>query len=134
MLLLEIHIADQCYLAPQTHVDHLSQLLPTTAPEQDDARGRPLIYAELGALLGSQVEAKPDRYHALTITLRRRTVVLLVDRVERLTQPEEVHPLPPLMRKHLARPWFTGAVILEQRLLLVLDLQRIATDVALGVV
>ncbi|PDW00600.1 hypothetical protein A9Q02_09445 [Candidatus Chloroploca asiatica] len=133
MLLLEIHIADQCYLAPQTHVDHLSQLLPTMAPEQD-ARGRPLIYAELGPLLGYQAEEKPDRHHALTVTLRRRTVVLLVDRVDRLTQPEEVHPLPALMRKHLARPWFTGAVIFEQRLLLVLDLQRIATDIALGVV
>ncbi|NCC30605.1 MAG: chemotaxis protein CheW [Chloroflexia bacterium] len=133
MLLLEIHIADQRYLAPQTHVDHLSQLQPTMAPEQD-VRGRPMIHAELGALLGHQAKEKSDRYHALTITLRRRTVLLLVDRVERLTQPEEVHPLPLLMRKHLARPWFTGAVILEQRLLLVLDLQRIATDVALGVV
>lgn len=133
MLLLEIHIADQCYLAPQTQVDHLSPLQPTMAPEQD-ARGRPLIYAELGALLGHQAKEKSDRYHALTIALRRRTVLLLVDRVERLTQPEEVLPLPPLMRKRLARPWFTGAVILEQRLLLVLDLQRIATDVALGVV
>jgi chemotaxis signal transduction protein len=132
-LLLEVYTVARRYLVPRNHVDRLVQFNLATAPP-DDARGRPLVVRDLGPLLDPADTSPPGRRHALTLTLRRRTVALLVERAEALTAPGVVQPLGLLLARRLARPWVIGAVIIDDAPVIVLDLRRIAADVALGAV
>ncbi|RRR67942.1 MAG: hypothetical protein EI684_18265 [Candidatus Viridilinea halotolerans] len=132
-LLLEVRTAIRCYLVPRSHVDYLVKRGAEPLPERDE-RGRPLVAHELGALLDPSDLGLPPRHHALMVTLRRRTVVLRVARIETLTAPGPLQPLGPFITPHLARPWLLGAVVVADMPILVLDLRRIAADVALGVV
>ncbi|PDW02334.1 hypothetical protein [Candidatus Viridilinea mediisalina] len=132
-LLLEVQTAQRLYLVPRSHVDYLVKYASATLPERD-ARGRPVVGCELGALLDPSDLGLPPRNHALTVALRRRTVAMLVARVTNLTAPGPIQPLGPLLTPRLARPWLLGAVVIADSPVLVLDLRRIAADVALGVV
>lgn len=131
-LLLEVHTAGRRYLVPRGHLDHLTQLTIDAAPPADQ-RGRHLVVRELGPLLDPADTGSPGRRHALTIDLRRRTVAILVERAEALAAPGAVLPLGPLLAR-LARPWVIGAVIVDEAPVIVLDLRRIAADLAIGVV
>lgn len=130
-LLLEVRAAEARYFVPRSHVDRLEILLLATAPEADE-RGRPVVVRELAPLLGLDEPPRAARRQALSVVLRRRTVILLVDRVERLEAGIPVQPLAPLLRRRLAVPWVIGAVAEGDTPVLVLDLRRIAADVALG--
>jgi chemotaxis signal transduction protein len=132
-LLLEIHTTTRRYLVPRSHVDHLTQLsLGASSPE--DQRGRHLVVRDLGPLLDPVDSGPPGRRHALIIALRRRTVALLVVRAEALAAPDAIQPLASLLARRLTRPWVIGAVIVDEVPVIVLDLRRIALDVALGAV
>ncbi|HMQ32849.1 MAG TPA: hypothetical protein PKD53_19115 [Chloroflexaceae bacterium] len=132
-LLLEVHTATRRYLVPRGHLDQLAQVAPG-APALLDARGRPLALRELGPLLDPADRGPPGRRHALVVSLRRRAVALLVERAEALDAPGAVQPLGPLLHGRLARPWALGAVLVGAAPVVVLDLRRIAADVALGAV
>jgi hypothetical protein len=132
-LLLEVYTATRRYLVPREHLDHLAQVA-AHAPPAPGAEGRPLIVRELGPLLDPLDLGSPGRRHALTVTLRRRSVALLVERAEALAAPGAVQSLGPLLARCLARPWLIGAVVIDEAPVMVLDLRRIAADVALGAV
>jgi hypothetical protein len=132
-LLLEVRTSGRRYLTPRSHVDRLDHVVDTASPATD-ARGRPVISRELGSLLDPSDLGAPGRRHALTLVLRRRTVALLVTRAESLAAPGPIQSLGPLVLARLARPWLLGAVIIADQPVLVLDLRRIAADLALGIV
>lgn len=128
-LLLEVHTARRRYFAPRSHVTHIGR-----APEPGvaEVEGRPVVVHSLGPLLDPEDQDGPTQ-QALTVVLRRRAVVLLVRRIESL-QPMTVQPLAPFLLRCLDRPWVLGAVVVSDDPVLVLDLRRIATDLALGAV
>lgn len=132
-LLLEVHTAARRYLVPRAHVDHLAQVAldEVLAP---DARGRPTVARELGPLLDPADPGSPGRRHALVVSLRRRSVAITVQRVESLDAPGAIQPLGALLASRLAHQWVLGAVVIGADPVLVLDLRRIAADVALGAV
>lgn len=132
-ILIELLAAGRCYFVPRAHVAELDLLLPFEAPATD-ARGRPLVIRELAELFGAPRPHAMGRRQALSVALRRRTVALLVDRVEGIERRLSVRPLPNLLARRLADPWVLGAVVAGDAPALVLDLQRIAADVALGAV
>ncbi|MEI7769783.1 MAG: hypothetical protein WCI67_07345 [Chloroflexales bacterium] len=122
------------YAIAQGQIDQLCLLDPAGAPT--DQHGRPLICRELGPLLGEADESGPGRRRAITVALRRRSVALLFDHIDNMGGGAQLatQPLSPLITRHLARPWFLGAVVYAGEPLLLLDLRRIATDVAIGAV
>ncbi|NTU79295.1 MAG: hypothetical protein HGA45_07820 [Chloroflexales bacterium] len=132
-LLLEVHTATRRYLVPQAHLDHLAQMVTSHAPAPA-RRSTALVCRELGPLLDPADAGGPGRRHALTVELRRRTVALLVERAESLATHGVVQPIGALLARRLAQPWVLGAVLVGDDPVLVLDLRRIAADVALGAV
>jgi hypothetical protein len=132
--ILGVRAGTRRYAISPAQVDHLGMIDPAGAPT--DQRGRPLICRELGALLGDAGEVGPGRRPAITVSLRRRSVALLVDDVDSLSDdgPLAAHPLSPLIARHLTWPWFLGAVSYKGVPLLLLDLRRIATDIMIGAV
>ncbi|EFO79743.1 hypothetical protein OSCT_2428 [Oscillochloris trichoides DG-6] len=118
----------------QSQVETVGLVDPADPPA--DMHGRSLVCRELGPMLGTPPQPLPTRRHALIVALRRRSVALLIDRIDSLyleNQPE-IQMLAPLLAQRLARPWFLGAVIYQDAPLLLLDLRRIATDVMIGAV
>ncbi|MEI8165138.1 MAG: hypothetical protein WCG26_02130 [Chloroflexales bacterium] len=132
-LLLEVHTATRRYLVPQNQLDRLTLMVADQAPAPT-GRSTALISRDLGPLLDPHDLGLPGRRHALTVELRRRTVALLVERAERLAPPGAIQPLGALLARRLTWPWVLGAVVIDDLPVLVLDLRRIAADVALGVV
>lgn len=132
-LLLDVRTATRRYLVPQGHLDHLTQVAADVAPTRG-RRSAALICRELGPLLDPADAGWIGRRHALTVELRRRTVALLVERVEGLEIYGLVQPLGAMLARRLDRPWVLGAVSISDEPILVLDLRRIATDVAIGAV
>ncbi|MCX7790630.1 MAG: chemotaxis protein CheW [Chloroflexaceae bacterium] len=128
-LAFEVHTGRRRYFVPRDHVDQLGTAPPPTV---NQSHGRPLLARDLGPLLDPADDGAPGR-QALTVLLRRRTVVLRVQRIESLASVT-VHPLAPLLRQRLRAPWLLGAVITDDQPVLVLDVRRIATDVALGAI
>ncbi|MEI8306065.1 MAG: hypothetical protein WCF99_03255 [Chloroflexales bacterium] len=122
------------YAISQAQIEHFGLIDPVDAPI--DQRGHPLICRHLATLLGDAEVLAPGRHHAMTVVLRRRSVALLVNHIDTLdgTGPYEIHPLSPLITRRLTLPWFLGAIIYQDAPLLLLDLHRIATDVAIGAV
>lgn len=131
LLLLEVRTSARRYLVPRAHIDHLTQVASDvlSAP---DRRSKVLVCRELGPLLDPADAGWIGRRHALTVELRRRTVALLVERAEELASYGAIQPLGPLLARRLPRPWVLGAVSVADEPILVLDLRRIAADVALG--
>lgn len=132
-LLLDVRTAVRRYLVPRAHIDHLAQVASDVAPASG-RRSAAFVCRELGPLLDPADSGWIGRRHALTVELRRRTVALLVERAEGLERYEVVQPLGPMLARRLARPWVLGAVSVGDEPVLVLDLRRIAADVALGAV
>lgn len=130
MLLMAVRDGTRRYLVPNAHVDQIRLLDRAALPSHDD-RGRPLVVCALGDLLDP---GRPHdvRRHALIVSLRRRSVVLLVERVEMLADAATVspQPLPALIERSLAHAWYLGAAIDDGQPVLVLDLRRIALDMA----
>ncbi|NTW97859.1 MAG: hypothetical protein HGB28_04840 [Oscillochloris sp.] len=132
--ILSIDAGRRRYVIAQAQVDHLGLLDPAEAPT--DLSGRALICRDLGPMLGGAGHTAGGRRHAVTIALRRRSVALLIDHIDSLDEEEplKIQALSPLLAYRLARPWFIGAVVYRDAPLLLLDLRRIATDVAISAV
>lgn len=128
-LAFEVQTARRRYFVPRGHVD---QLGVAPLPDAVTVLDRPLLTRDLGPLLDPEDGGAPGR-QALTVLLRRRAVVLRVQRIESL-ESVTVHPLAPLLRQRLRAPWVVGAVIRDDQPVLVLDVRRIATDLALGAI
>ncbi|NJN16929.1 MAG: hypothetical protein HC822_11995 [Oscillochloris sp.] len=132
--LIRLRAGERLYLAPR---DHVAGLLITDAAHQyQDDRGRPLVLRDLGPLLDRCSTPSPGRRHTLTVVLRRRSIGLRVDRADDLAHGHalETTALPPLIARRQANPWCIGVAAIEDQPVLVLDLRRIAADVALGAV
>jgi len=132
-LLLALRAGGRAYLARRDHVDAMGLLDPLVPPAADE-RGRPLTVRPLAELLGGDDPPAAGRRHALSVALRRRSVSLLVERVDDLAALADVQPLSPLLARRLPNPWFLGAAAIGDTPVLLLDLRRIAADVALGVI
>jgi chemotaxis signal transduction protein len=134
-MFLTIRSNAQRYIVRRDHVRELRLILSEADLEQPDERGKALIYCELDHLLSGHESYNISRRHALIVHLRRRSVALLIDRIEdaRPTADLEDHvrPLPTLLARRLARPWFLGVLMRNEIPLLVLDLRQIAQDVLL---
>lgn len=131
-LLMAVRDGARRYLVPHAHVDQVRLLDRAALPSHDD-RGRPLVACALGDLLDPGGPGVARR-HALVVNLRRRGVVLLVERVETLADAASVspQPLPALIERSLDRAWYLGAVIDNGQPVLVLDLRRIALDISVS--
>jgi hypothetical protein len=64
--------------------------------------------------------------------LRRRYIALLVDYVEDFFEQARSVPLPALMRAQLREPWATGALMLDDDLIVQLDLRAVARSALLN--
>lgn len=128
-LLIELRAGGHRYFAPHDQVASLTMFDPGAPPAHDE-RGVPLVARSLAELLGPPTLGQARQ--ALIVRLRRRAVALLVERVERLADDLPVQQLPTLLRRRLTAPWVLGVVAADEAPILVLDLRRIAADVALG--
>jgi hypothetical protein len=92
---------------------------------------RPCIGVELGPLLDPADRSAQIRRRALIVPLRRRYIALLVDYVETFLERTGSVPLPALMRAQLRQPWATGALVLDDELVVQLDLRAVARSAML---
>jgi chemotaxis signal transduction protein len=132
-LLLLVHTATHTYVARREQIHRLHLVSYELELATTDERGRPIVPSDLGPLLDAEDMGSDGRAHALIVQLRRRSVAFLVERVDdlRIEAPltELLHPLPPLLARRLARPWFMGVLLWHDEPCLVLDLRQIAQDV-----
>lgn len=131
-LLIILRAGGRRYLVRRDHVDAMSLFDPLALPTTD-ASGRPLTVCPLADLLGDREPLAPGRRHALSVSLRRRSVALIVGRLDDMATQVAIQPLAPLLAGRLERPWFLGAAAVDEVPVLLLDLRRIAADLALGV-
>lgn len=134
-MLLTIRSSTQHYVVRRDHVRELRLILSEDDLERPDERGKALLCCELDAVLSGHEAYSVSRRHAMIVHLRRRSVALLIDRIEEARPTHEIEqticPLPPLLARRLARPWFLGVLVRDEIPLLVLDLRQIAQDVLL---
>jgi len=64
--------------------------------------------------------------------LRRRFVELLAVRIDLLADAPTITPLAPFLAARLRLSWVTGVALLDEQPVVVLDLRRLAADLALG--
>jgi hypothetical protein len=94
-----------------------------------DRNGRAPIGVELGAVLEGAAPVERARRHALTVLLRRRSIMLLVDEVEDFLEHPAVHPIPALLRDRLREPWAVGALLLGEEIVVQIDLRAVARSI-----
>ncbi|MEO7910576.1 MAG: chemotaxis protein CheW [Roseiflexaceae bacterium] len=93
---------------------------------------RPCLGVELGPLLDPSDQSTLTRRRALIVPLRRRYVALLVDYVDAFLEHAASVPLPTLLRERLQQPWVTGALALDDELIVKLDLRAVARSAMLS--
>lgn len=133
-LLLTIRATPDRYIVWRDHVLEMRQITSSEDLARPDERGRSLLTSNLGRLLNPGYAPGHPHRHALIVSMRRRSVAFLVERVEDflVETVAMVQPLPPLLARRLARPWFLGVMVYEDTPLLVLDLRHIAHDLLIG--
>lgn len=94
-----------------------------------DERGQPFMNVQLGALLDPTDRDRAHRQRALIVSMRRRSIALLVDQVEQTPEGAQTVPLPPLLRARLREPWATGALVYDDLLVIKLDLRAVVRSV-----
>ncbi|OAN44587.1 hypothetical protein A6A03_16335 [Chloroflexus islandicus] len=127
-MILLIETVARRYVCRQHDVDSVGL---ATQAEQDE-RGRRIMRHHLGPLLDPADPPASGRLHALTINLRRRVVELVVPRVDLLAEAPVIVPLAPFLTARLRLPWANGVALLDDQPVIVLDLRRMAADLALG--
>lgn len=134
-LLLTVHTTLHRYLVRRDQLAELRIVDAGAGIEGPDERGRPLLTQELGPLLDPRDQGSSSRRHALLVPTRRRSIALLVARIEDFETmgAGTIRPLPPWLLRRLARPWLLGVGVRDDTPVLVLDLRQIAQDVLLGV-
>jgi chemotaxis signal transduction protein len=134
--LLTIRTTLHRYIVCRSQITEMRSLSSDADINEQDERGRPIISSELGTLLDLEDLRGHDRCHALFVRLRRRTVALLVHRIEDAYMYDAavsmIQPLPPLLARSLEWPWFIGVLLHDAEPILVLDVRRIAQDVVLA--
>jgi chemotaxis protein histidine kinase CheA len=125
LTLLQITAGGCAYLVYPHDVDWMCAHDPALAPARDP-QGQPLHIADLGTLLGNG-PTRAATAHQLGVRLRRRSVALIVDRVDDLTELP-FHPLTRLIADRLDRGWVRGAALHHDRPVIVLDLRQLAMD------
>ena len=93
---------------------------------------RPCIGVELGPLLDPSDQSRLTRRRALIVPLRRRYIALLVDYVDTFLERAACVPLPALLRERLQQPWATGALALDDDLIVKIDLRAVARSAMLS--
>lgn len=96
---------------------------------QPDVTGRQTIGVELSALIAGTSHSQRVRRYALTVSLRRRSIALLVDAVEDFLEHPVIQPLPALIRERLREPWAVGALVLGEEIVVQLDLRAVARSI-----
>ncbi|WP_322488827.1 hypothetical protein [Chloroflexus sp.] len=127
-MILLIETVARRYVCRQYDVDSVGW---ATQAEHDE-RGRRIIRHHLGPLLDPADPPASGRLHALTINLRRRVVELVAPRVDLLAEAPMIVPLAPFLTARLRLPWVNGVALLDDQPVIVLDLRRMAADLALG--
>jgi hypothetical protein len=130
--LLIVCTSQQRYAVRRDQLLGLRMIITAEDMERPDDRGKPVNSMDLGEVLGINSQATHHHRHALVVPSRRRSVLLLVDRVEHLcaAMEERLHPFPRLLRHQVARPWFLGVLIEPDAMpVLVLDVRQIAQDI-----
>jgi len=116
------------------HYADLSEVKLIADPAELRANGlhnRPCLGVELGPLLDPFDQSTLIRRRALIVPLRRRYVALLVDYVDTFLERAASVPLPALLRERLQQPWATGALALDDELIIKLDLRAVARSAML---
>jgi chemotaxis signal transduction protein len=136
-LLLNVRTALHRYIVRRGQFDELRLITNEADLEKPDERGRSIVSYNLGGLLDPQDIISPKRCHALIVHMRRRSVALLVERVEDayslvgMAEHETIQPLPPLLAQGIENTWLVGVVVRDDIPLLVLDLRQVARDMLL---
>jgi chemotaxis signal transduction protein len=134
-LLLTIRTALHRYIVRREQVGEMRMVTGNDDLTVPDERGRPIINVDLGQILDPQDATRYARCHSLIIPMRRRSVGLLIERIEDASTdretPDTVQALPPLLAGGLQYPWFSGVVVRDEIPLLVLDVRQIARDILL---
>jgi chemotaxis signal transduction protein len=128
-LLLIVRTALRRYAIPRADV---AEVRLTAGPDDLRDGARPYIRVELGELLDPADRSGQQRRQALVVPLRRRNIALLVDRVEEYLERPAVQPLPVLLREQLREPWATGALMLNDDIVVQIDLRAVARSVLLA--
>lgn len=132
-LLVMIQTAGQRYLVRRDQFIELRLISWAGDLERPDPRGKALLACDLANLFNLAETNEYARRHALIVPTRRRGLALLVDRADDLTDSRimTILPLPKLLARRLARPWFLGVALEGETPLLLLDLRQIAQDAML---
>ena len=90
---------------------------------------RPCLGVELGTLLDPADRTILARRRALIVPLRRRYIAFLVDYIETFLENVAPAPLPALLGERLRLPWATGALAIEDEVIVQLDIRAVARGV-----
>lgn len=90
-----------------------------------DERGQPFVNVHLGSLLDPGDRGSAPRQRALIVSMRRRSIALLVDQVEQTPEGAQLLPLPPLLRARLRESWATGVLVYDDLAVVKLDLRAV---------
>ncbi len=133
-VLLFVSTTRHRYVVRRDQIAEIRLISSNADLELPDTRGRTLVCQELGSLLDPLDIRSNARRHALIVATRRRSVALLVERLEDFVgmDLDTVQRLSPLLARRMVRPWVLGALVCDDIPLLVLDLRQIAQDVLLG--
>ncbi|MCU0490659.1 MAG: hypothetical protein MUD01_03535 [Chloroflexaceae bacterium] len=112
------------YAAPRSHIQALWMLDERSGAAHQDA-DKGIWVQPLGPLIDPlDVYVPGRRQQALVVATSAGPLALLVRRADDTLGyvAHTYQPLAPLLRERLARPWFSGTLIVEEQPILVLDL------------
>ncbi|NJL33197.1 MAG: hypothetical protein HC893_04255, partial [Chloroflexaceae bacterium] len=118
-MLLSVEVAGAMYVVQREHIGAMRGIFRPADLEYPDEHGRPMLTRRLADLfaLTDSAAPPPTRQHALIVPTRRRSVALLVDRVDELDLSgaliNNIQPLPDVLARRLGRPWFSGVLVWE---------------------
>jgi hypothetical protein len=124
-ILLIIHAAGRRYAVRRADVAEIKFVADASAMPSD-AQGRPYLGVELGPLLDIGDHSVGICRRGLIVSLRRRSVALLVERIETFQEHASTVRLPELLAARLEQPWAVGALVLDGEVVVQLDLRAIA--------
>jgi hypothetical protein len=130
-LLLTVITEKHRYIVRRDQMIELRLITTAADLHRPDERGKPIISGELSLLLDPDDPPTLNRRHAIIVPTRRRSIALLVDRVEDVHEATErgIQKLPEVFKRRLHRPWFLGVMMQDDTTpLLVLDLRQLAQD------